>query len=961
MKALVKKWLALLLVAGMLLGGGGGLTAYAQQPAGADSQVQIEAAAGDDGETPAGSSLPENTAMEDTPAGESAADASVPADGTVAPDPGGVPDDSVADSLPDSSNALPEDGGAADGSLPDDSVADISDADNSSGTDTSELDGDAVETEEDSAVSEADADAAPADLNALLALAATDGAEVARLLNLYDDDDAYLAALKELLVFYYSLEEASDQQAPFLAGLDVRAEALAADFAAAAEERATDPYTLGYMPGEVLVQFRTYLSEARAEQTTETLDGSLEVVLLETGNRLTTVVDIPLWQTVAQAIEAFTADPNVVFAEPDYVLRLEDESNAEDVAADYAALLAPEENMAEEALSPEAAAAPNDPDSQWHHARINTTDAWALLPDQGAGNAVTVAVIDTMPDTAHEDLAGVFLTDHIQSFDRNGVTTTREAEPSPPASNRDHATMVSGIIAANANNSLGGYGIASGNDSAYNQTVKLMALDAQGDTSYSVSSMIQAINYAVTYEAQVINMSLGGVFAESSALTTAVKNAVTADIVVVNSAGNLNMDDTKYATDAYDSYYSSLSPAQNPPARTALHYPSDYDGVLGVIWLHSSAYAVGINPRYVGSTTYSGSNYGWRKEISAPGSLIYSTTSQNATKYREGSGSSYAAPMVAAVAALVRYANPALTAQQVMDILCATATDLHIPGRDRETGYGCVNAEAAVRMALATLPPENLATAGGHGQVALSWDAVPGADGYQVYAQAPGGSMALLETLPAGTTTCTHQNLAVAGSYQYQVAPLVNLTRQNVINKKLLYTDAATDQANIATEAVRIEGVAATAAMTVTVPATGVAVTPAASTLRLTQSLQLTATVSPAAASDKTVSWASTNTAVATVDSSGLLTAVSPGNAAIRATTTDGGFIADCTVTVVTPATGVALDKGSHTLVYPGTFQLTATVSPATATDKTVSWSSLSPAVATVSSSGVVTAVGPGN
>ena len=70
MKALVKKWLALLLVAGMLLGGGGGLTAYAQQPAGADSQVQIEAAAGDDGETPAGSSLPENTAMEDTPAGE---------------------------------------------------------------------------------------------------------------------------------------------------------------------------------------------------------------------------------------------------------------------------------------------------------------------------------------------------------------------------------------------------------------------------------------------------------------------------------------------------------------------------------------------------------------------------------------------------------------------------------------------------------------------------------------------------------------------------------------------------------------------------------------------------------------------------------------------------------------------------------------------------------------------------
>lgn len=85
---------------------------------------------------------------------------------------------------------------------------------------------------------------------------------------------------------------------------------------------------------------------------------------------------------------------------------------------------------------------------------------------------------------------------------------------------------------------------------------------------------------------------------------------------------------------------------------------------------------------------------------------------------------------------------------------------------------------------------------------------------------------------------------------------------------------------------------------TETVHPTGVSVSPTTASIEVGETVQLTETVAPSNATDKSVSWSSSNTAVATVDSSGLVTGVAAGSATITATTTDGGLTATCAVTV---------------------------------------------------------------
>ena len=126
--------------------------------------------------------------------------------------------------------------------------------------------------------------------------------------------------------------------------------------------------------------------------------------------------------------------------------------------------------------------------------------------------------------------------------------------------------------------------------------------------------------------------------------------------------------------------------------------------------------------------------------------------------------------------------------------------------------------------------------------------------------------------------------------------------------------------------------------------------------------LQLTATVLPTTTSNPSVTWSSSNTSVATVSSTGLVTAKSTGTAVITAKTADGtNLSASCNVTVKRLATSISLNKTSATLYLDQTVQLTATVSPSNATDQSVIWSSSDNSIATVTSTGLVTAIAPGN
>ena len=123
---------------------------------------------------------------------------------------------------------------------------------------------------------------------------------------------------------------------------------------------------------------------------------------------------------------------------------------------------------------------------------------------------------------------------------------------------------------------------------------------------------------------------------------------------------------------------------------------------------------------------------------------------------------------------------------------------------------------------------------------------------------------------------------------------------------------------------------------------------------------QLTATVSPSIADNKAVVWSSSNTKVATVDNNGLVKAVGNGETIITVKTVEGGKTANCTVKVRTAPTGVSLNVSTLNLNSGAGAQLSATVSPGTASNKSVTWSSSNTAVAKVNGSGYVTAVGNG-
>ncbi|MCM1543810.1 MAG: Ig-like domain-containing protein [Ruminococcus sp.] len=155
-------------------------------------------------------------------------------------------------------------------------------------------------------------------------------------------------------------------------------------------------------------------------------------------------------------------------------------------------------------------------------------------------------------------------------------------------------------------------------------------------------------------------------------------------------------------------------------------------------------------------------------------------------------------------------------------------------------------------------------------------------------------------------------------------------------------------------------GKSATCKVTVTAPVKGVSLT-AKKTIDVKQEVTLKPTFNPSYASNKKVTWKSSNTAVATVSSSGVVKPKKVGTATITCTTADGGYKANCVVTVVIKTTSIKLSKASATVAAGKTYSLKATLAPTNATDKTVKWSSSNTKVAKVSSSGVVTAVAGGS
>lgn len=224
-------------------------------------------------------------------------------------------------------------------------------------------------------------------------------------------------------------------------------------------------------------------------------------------------------------------------------------------------------------------------------------------------------------------------------------------------------------------------------------------------------------------------------------------------------------------------------------------------------------------------------------------------------------------------------------------------------------------------------------------------------------------------------TTISPKNASSKGlTFSSDKANVASVDSKGTITAKaagtaVITVAAADKQGAKASVTVTVKDSAPTSPATVAV--TGVTLNKTTLTLAKGASETLTANVAPANATNKAVTWKSSDIAIATVDNAGKVTAVAAGTATVTVTTVDGNKTATCTVTVSegstsqdpegpVAVTGVTLNKSTLGLGEGQTGTLTATVAPSNATNQAVTWSSSNEAVATVNPYGVVTAVAKG-
>jgi serine protease len=278
----------------------------------------------------------------------------------------------------------------------------------------------------------------------------------------------------------------------------------------------------------------------------------------------------------------------------------------------------------------------NDPlrSQQWGLTRLSAEQAWEI----GPASSELVAVLDTGVDAAHPDLTRVVVPG--RDLIASGTATS---DP------HGHGTHVAGVVAAVAGNGIGGAGLAQG--------ARILPVRVLDHTGWGTDATVaQGIVWAVDNGATVVNLSLGGTH-QSSLLSAAIDYAVQRDVVVVAASGNSGQDGDPVL------------------------YPAATPGVIAVG-------AVGQ-----GDSHPAWSSTGSHLAVSAPGVGILSTVPGGG--HGAWSGTSMAAPFVAAAAALLNTAEPALTPAQVRTRFMETAQDVGAAGHDPLFGAGVVDVVAA--------------------------------------------------------------------------------------------------------------------------------------------------------------------------------------------------------------------------------------------------------------------------
>ncbi|MGX1314835.1 membrane-anchored mycosin MYCP [Streptomyces calvus] len=291
----------------------------------------------------------------------------------------------------------------------------------------------------------------------------------------------------------------------------------------------------------------------------------------------------------------------------------------------------------------------------WSLQRVLLDELWQGT-DKGRG--VRVAVIDTGVDDVNPQLAGAV--DKAAGLD----LLTKGSGGDPTNDEVGHGTKVAGIIAARPREGTGFVGLAP------NATV-IPIRQNDADSSGDSDSMARAIDHAVARGADVINISQDTTkpLSASSALAESVREAIARKVVVVASAGNDGLD----------------GKARNT-------YPAAFDGVLAV------ASSDRNNER--AAFSQAGDFVG----VAAPGVDIVSTVPGGGQC--TDSGTSFSAPFVAGVAALLKEKHPDWTTAQIVTQIEQTA-ERSVNGHDDFVGWGVVDPVRAVQESDLAEPPSS--------------------------------------------------------------------------------------------------------------------------------------------------------------------------------------------------------------------------------------------------------------
>lgn len=346
--------------------------------------------------------------------------------------------------------------------------------------------------------------------------------------------------------------------------------------------------------------------------------------------------DVPAQQVRALIAAARANDAGEIPQIGVHILQLPPQ--ASEIAAARAFAQRPEVAFAERDYILMPAGTPNDTyyGSEWHLPKISAPTAWNSTT---GSSSVIIAILDTGCDPTHPDLAPKYVPGW-NFYDNNSDTHDVNG----------HGTAVAGAAAACSNNGTGVASLAWGC-----LVMPIRISDASG--SASSSAMANGLVWAADHGARVANISYNMV-GWLTAVTTAAQYFASKGGVVTASAGNSG---------------SGLTYSDNP-------------------------YVLTISATDSNDSICSWSCFGTPIDLAAPGNGIYTTC--NGGGYAAWAGTSFSAPIVAGVAALMISANPNLTGQQVHDLLEQSADDLGAPGWDAYYGYGRVNAAKAVSLAL---------------------------------------------------------------------------------------------------------------------------------------------------------------------------------------------------------------------------------------------------------------------